>query len=75
MVLFDDVVVILDLVHGDRYGFATVDLINRCLVGAAFIYRDFGRCAILMHGFFGEPPPGRDVAEQWLNLTGHRTPD
>ena len=46
MVLFHNIVEVFDLPNYDPDFSAGVDLIDRCLVGAALVHRDFFRYAV-----------------------------
>lgn len=61
VVLLNNIVEVLDLTNHDRGRLTTVDCIDCCLVGAAFIHRDLFRRAVLTHGFFEESSGGRHV--------------
>lgn len=50
MVLFDDVVEVLDLAHHDLHVAAGVDRIDRRLVGPALVHRDLVRIAVRSYG-------------------------
>ena len=51
MVLFNDVVKVLDLPYDDRNGLAVVDLIDGGFVGAAFVHRNLFRCTVSSMAF------------------------
>ena len=62
MVLFDEVIEVLDLRHDDGYFLISDDLIDRRFIGAALLRRDFFRHAIILHGLVEEPHDGCLVA-------------
>ena len=51
MILLDDVVEVLHLPNNDRSSAAGIDLINRCLVGAALVHGDLLGYIVGLHGF------------------------
>jgi len=50
MIVFDNVVEVLDLAYGDRRRHTVVDLIDSRLVRIAFIHRDRFGCTALTNG-------------------------
>ncbi|MGS0742950.1 hypothetical protein ACVBEF_14100 [Glaciimonas sp. GG7] len=50
MSLLDNIVDVFDLPNDDRDVSVGIDLIDRRLVGITFIYRDFFRNAMRLHG-------------------------
>ena len=74
MVLLDDVVAILDLVHHDRHVAAGVDRIDGCLAGAALVHRDLVGFAVCYRGLVKEAlrrshvAPGREQKGYSISL-------
>ena len=54
LVLLDDVAEVFNLAHQDWHVAASVDRIDRRLVGAALVYRDLVRIAVRSHGLIEE---------------------
>ena len=55
MVLFDDIVEILDLTNLDRCVPVIIDPIYSSFIGPTFVHRDLLRITIMAHRFFEEP--------------------